>query len=492
MMAAASTFSYPPLQDASKEIRLLRIYPVADPDPDHDDIISVTLEHFRKEEGLVYDALSYTWGDASKTETILVNGCRFEATVNLHAALLQLRGFESSEDYSRNDLIWIDALCINQNDDSEKSLQVQKMRDIFSDAAQVIVCLGTPEEESHLGMETIVDLAEAYSGYESAKEEDTGNAATQYKDLLVILRDFLSRNHESEGDLTKSIRHIFQMPWWDRVWIIQEVALNKQVWVLFGSDVLGFEYFRNLYNTMNELEKIPDSDVATGWSLHINQISACTNRVHSVLKSWVNGETTLLDALKTLFVSGNSQATNPMDRFYALAGLRVDVEAIVGKVDYSIPWEELYTKAARALLKQHGVVALSFCAPSQGRQQNGLPSWVPDWTQYIPFPLGVRASFKMYSACGNTSQSVPDRDEIRELTVSGVQVTKIHELGDSWPLPPATHNTYPWESAIIAMKAWNQMEISNGHWYSIKVLHLPSCRIERGEFEVSRKACSSG
>jgi hypothetical protein len=143
-----------------------------------------------------------------------------------------------------------------------------------------------------------------------------------------------------------------------------------------------------------------------------------------------------------------------------LAGLRVDVEAIVGKVDYSIPWEELYTKAARALLKQHGLVVLSFCAPSQGRQQNGLPSWVPDWTQYIPFPLGVRASSKMYSACGNTSQSVPDRDEIRKLTVSGVQVTKIHELGDSWPLPPATHNTYPWESAIIAMKAWNQNIIS--------------------------------
>jgi hypothetical protein len=280
-------------------------------------------------------------------------------------------------------------------DDKEKSLQVQMMREIYSEAAQVIVWLGTPEEASQPGMETIASLAEAYNDYKSAKEEDSSNTQAHYGKLLVTLRDFLSRNHESQGGLTKSIRHIFQMPWWDRVWIIQEVACARQAWVLFGSDVLGFEYFRHLYNTVNELEKIPDSDVATGWLLHIYQISACTNRVHSVLRTWLNEETNLLEALKTLFVSGNTQATNPRDRFYALMGLRVNVEAIVGRVDYSMPWKDLYTKAARALLRENGLVVLSFCGPSRDRLKNGLPSWVPDWTQYIPFPLSMRSSSKM-------------------------------------------------------------------------------------------------
>ena len=453
-MAPAPIFSYSPLKDASTEIRLLRISLATD--SDHDDIVSVHLEHFRKGKNLVYDALSYTWGDASKTKTILVNGCQFDATENLHAALLQLRGFKQSDDYRRNELIWIDALCINQKDDNEKSLQVQMMRDIFSEAAQVIVWLGIPEEESHLGMETMASLVEAYNDYRSPEKDDTGNATAHYDKLLVILKDFLSRNHESKGDLTKSIRHIFQMPWWDRVWIIQEVAVARRAWVLFGSDTLGFEYFKHLYSTVNELEKIPDSDVATGWSLHINQISACTNRVHSVLRTWLNDDTTLLEALKALFVSGYSQATNPRDKFYALIGLRVDVEAMVGKVDYSMPWQNLYTKAARALLREHGLVVLSFCAPSRERQQNDLPSWVPDWTQYIPFPLAVRSSSKMYSVCGNTSQPVLNGDGTEELTLLGTHVAKIHKLRDPWPLPPATHSTYPWESGILAMKAWNQ------------------------------------
>jgi dihydroneopterin aldolase len=327
--ATAPIFSYPPLKDASKEIRLLRFLPTTDPDDNK--AISVNLEPFNREHSLVYDALSYTWGNTSKTKTILVNGCRFEATENLHAALLQLRGFEDTEDYSGNDRFWIDALSINQKDNSEKSLQVQMMRNIFSEAAQVIVWLGTPAEESHLGMETIASLTEAYNDYKSKKEKDASNSTAHYDELLLILKDFLSRNHASEGDLTKSIRHIFQMPWWDRVWIIQEVAVAKQAWVLFGDDVLGFEYFRHLYNTINELQMIPNSDVAIGWSLHINQISACTNRAHSVLRAWLNDETSLFEALKTLFVSGSSQATNPSDKFYALLGLRVNVESMVGR-----------------------------------------------------------------------------------------------------------------------------------------------------------------
>jgi hypothetical protein len=75
-------------------------------------------------------------------------------------------------------------------DDKEKSLQVQMMREIYSEAAQVIVWLGTPEEASQPGMETIASLAEAYNDYKSAKEEDSSNTQAHYGKLLVTLRDF--------------------------------------------------------------------------------------------------------------------------------------------------------------------------------------------------------------------------------------------------------------------------------------------------------------
>jgi hypothetical protein len=111
-MDSAPIFSYSPLTDASKEIRLLRILPATG--SDHDNVVAVNLDHFRKENSLVYDTLSYTWGDASKTRTILVDGSRFEATENLHAALVQLREFKPREDYHRNELIWINEVFVTR------------------------------------------------------------------------------------------------------------------------------------------------------------------------------------------------------------------------------------------------------------------------------------------------------------------------------------------------------------------------------------------
>jgi heterokaryon incompatibility protein (HET) len=455
-MASSLTFSYSPLQDASKDIRLLRILPASNTD-NHNDVY-VTMEKISNYKSLVYDALSYAWGDASKTKTIFVNDCQFEVTENLYAGLLELRDFEPKQKYSRNEFIWIDALCINQTDDNEKSLQVQRMRDIFSEAAQVIVWLGTPKIDVQLGMDTIVLLVEAYSDYKALMESNPHQRPAHYDKLLVALKEFISMNQKPLDAVTDSTRHIFHMPWWDRLWILQEVAVAKEVWVLFGSNVLGFGYFGALYDTIRVLRNIPDSEVANGWSLHIDSIFSATISSQRVVRSrsWLDAEVTLLEALKELFVSSGSQATNPRDRFYALIGLGVKVEAMVGMADYSIPWKELYTKAAKALVKEYGLEVLSYCAPS--RQQNGLPSWVPDWTQYVPYPLCFGFSSGIFNACGNTSRSVVIEAKAQEITLIGARVAKIRDLRDPWSLPTRTTNLnpYPWETVIAAMKLWSQ------------------------------------
>lgn len=134
---------------------------------------------------MVYDALSYTWGDASKTKPILVNGCRFDTTESLHAALLQLRDLEPDSKFTKNELICIDALCINQKDDAEKSLQVQMMRDIYSEAAQVIVRVGTPRVKSREGFDAIMSIVWACNDYKSPKEDYGPGSATSHERLLV-------------------------------------------------------------------------------------------------------------------------------------------------------------------------------------------------------------------------------------------------------------------------------------------------------------------
>lgn len=84
-----------------------------------------------------YEALSYTWGASTENRVVRVNNdFVVSVTDNLFRALRCLR----LPDTIRT--LWIDALCINQSDDDEKSQQVQMMSRIYREASQVNVWLG--------------------------------------------------------------------------------------------------------------------------------------------------------------------------------------------------------------------------------------------------------------------------------------------------------------------------------------------------------------
>ena len=84
-----------------------------------------------------YWALSYIWGDASKTQTILLNEAPFRVTENLHAALRKL--VEEHHHVEDGDKLWVDAICINQCDLAEREHEVTRMGQIYSDARSVEV-----------------------------------------------------------------------------------------------------------------------------------------------------------------------------------------------------------------------------------------------------------------------------------------------------------------------------------------------------------------
>jgi hypothetical protein len=82
------------------------------------------LEYSSLDHNPIYEALSYTWGDASIKLSILCGNNPFPVTSNLHEALLRLR----SEKEARK--VWIDAICINQDDIAERNAQVALMGDM--------------------------------------------------------------------------------------------------------------------------------------------------------------------------------------------------------------------------------------------------------------------------------------------------------------------------------------------------------------------------
>lgn len=106
----------------------------------------------------VYAALSYTWGDASNKRRIIIeeggNEYEFLITENPHPALRHI---------ALDAQVWIDAVCINQADDVEKSWQVQQMWTIFHQAQSVAAWLGPAADDSDLVLAQIADISEMWA-----------------------------------------------------------------------------------------------------------------------------------------------------------------------------------------------------------------------------------------------------------------------------------------------------------------------------------------
>lgn len=132
----AQLYDYQPLPSQSRCIRLLKLNT-----KNHNGPLSATLEVVDLRNSPHFSALSYVWGKYSNlSPTISCQGCRIEITPSCHDALVALRGLADGVP------IWVDAVCINQKDTSEKEAQIQLMEEVFSLAQAVYIWLGRDDE----------------------------------------------------------------------------------------------------------------------------------------------------------------------------------------------------------------------------------------------------------------------------------------------------------------------------------------------------------
>ncbi|KAK0732246.1 heterokaryon incompatibility protein-domain-containing protein, partial [Lasiosphaeris hirsuta] len=119
-------------------IRLLKLAPGPASSP-----IECTVQIHSIDNPPDFEALSYVWGSSADPVIIVCDSKRLTVTQNLHAALLQLRQFDTFRD---GRLLWIDAICINQGDETEKTAQVRLMREIYSRAHNTTIWLGPNDD----------------------------------------------------------------------------------------------------------------------------------------------------------------------------------------------------------------------------------------------------------------------------------------------------------------------------------------------------------
>ncbi|KAF5645853.1 cytochrome P450 monooxygenase [Fusarium tjaetaba] len=155
---------YDSLKLSGQQIRLLTIKSTM---PEISCEMDVTDLH----DQLPFNALSYVWGDPGITEDIFINGHKHPVTTSLASALRCVPQHLSQSKHAAGQKLWVDAICINQADDAEKSRQVAKMGEIYSQSGLVLCWLGPLSDSIGTAIDVIqITAFERYFRLERFKE----------------------------------------------------------------------------------------------------------------------------------------------------------------------------------------------------------------------------------------------------------------------------------------------------------------------------------
>lgn len=233
-------FQYEPLDPNGNHIRLLRFSDEVGSQPGY------ALDSFDLNDCPPYEALSYTWGPPLPTCNITLNGRPFEIRENLSDFLERMRIGITLLDKDESPLLhpkylWIDQLCINQSSEKEKSHQVKRMAEIYKQAQRVIVWLGRDDQQSGTAMRLIADT---WFVDEVPTEYSLGNypGVRFWSALADKHSDYLQRLFKDR----QSVENLLHRPYWDRLWVVQEFVLARDIVLACGPYAITLAAIRRL------------------------------------------------------------------------------------------------------------------------------------------------------------------------------------------------------------------------------------------------------
>jgi hypothetical protein len=193
---------------------------------------------------LVYEALSYTWGsDQARVAVLITDDTSAVPAVlligsNLSSALRHLR----YQDRSRS--LWIDAICINQSDISERTAQVRRMAEIYEQASRVVVWLGPGDNSSALAIKTL-----DYLGRQVVTTTDMWMFCTPDSEEPYWCEANCKLPYDERT--WEAISELLARPWFTRVWVIQEIQLaNHDAVMQCGAHEISWSNFRKAIVTL--------------------------------------------------------------------------------------------------------------------------------------------------------------------------------------------------------------------------------------------------
>jgi ankyrin repeat protein len=340
-------YRYSPLDLEERSFRLLRLIK-GDEGPIQCEVIHARFDD--TEDIIPYDALSYTWGDQSNLREIEVHRTTHRVeimvlpvTENLHVALRRIRRREKDR------ILWIDAICIDQNNDEERGHQVKQMSSIYEKATKVICWLGKSTLVTQMAFDYMCELQKEALGHACNSWTISDE---RWQSLRWNIKPPLGNTHESwDKFLRDGFRDLLNQTWFRRAWIIQEVAQARTAEVLCGAQSIPVRIFAvtaSMLEMKTEHHCQAILDIMPGPSRET---------------SWWAGQR---DLRTLVYKFRKSKRSDPRDAIYSLLGISSDKKvANFPTPDYSESERTLIFKTLTYFVRFDGIKVT----------RNDLPWW---------------------------------------------------------------------------------------------------------------------
>lgn len=333
-----------------------------------------------------FRAISYVWGSSNKDQIITVNQSRLEITTSLRDSLLQAR------DAHRAVALWADGICINQDDDEEKSGQVALMGRIYETSQCTLICLGIGDTEDRQYAIAVAGLITEVETLIREVFEDPKFSWDWYSFPYPPADHALLR--DSRWGL---LGGLFGVPWFRRGWVVQEAALGPDALVLVAGKEIRLASMLRVYAWMANRARslMPNLPFWAIPMIHLDlyhikhpeeaRTFCLPNQQHQIEAR---------PALEILHYARELLLSDPKDRIYAFMAIRTldkampavrpnygkDVSHLDVYRDFAIKYLERTSDLDILCFVEHKEEENSPCfvAAADARVPS-VPSWVPRW-----------------------------------------------------------------------------------------------------------------
>ena len=321
-----------------------------------------------------FDAVSYVWGEAPVTVTVMCN----DAPLLITPTALEM--LENIQRYKRP--LWMDAICINQQDPDEKATQIPLMQRIYALADQVVVWLGASSPFINLFMAAFPSLWDFASRWRPTKM--TSNADWRGAEWPA-----------DDNKLWVGLYQVLANAWFWRLWTFQEIVLARRAVMVCGpATINAIDFFTFVRNGFFR---------DRGYLKYIRSVASCiledltlSHFAYTLCDLITSSRKTFAEhgfAFDLAHLSGSLydletlRVKEPVDRIWAIAGLlpKNILERLASSVDYSVEGRKEYWRTyvtfAKTVFDSGQSLHLLTMGPPQGKRDMRLPSWCPDFSQ---------------------------------------------------------------------------------------------------------------